>query len=221
MKAWQRKELLEWWQVGHGLPVTGNLDPKTMASLKQQAATKRMHEGVITSSLLVMPKTSPLMNRIIRYALNDEGRGESGGNNAGPYVRALRAFCGFPIERLGAWCAIFVSAKIKRAVESLAMTLQAVTPDMILPFDLSRGAYRLVMNIGEAGRFITVPEPGFGCWRRKRWFRKREAHVRIITGYDAKTDTLFYVAGNEKGRVVVSSLPNGTWRKDLEVMSTI
>ena len=77
------------------------------------------------------------------------------------------------------------------------------------------------MNIGEAGRFIDVPEPGVACWKRKGWKLFRKAHIRIITGYDEKTDTMHYVAGNENGVVRVGSLKNGTWRKGLIRMATI
>lgn len=190
------RALVRNWQEGHGLVVDGILGPKTRESLAP-----------------VTLAGNPMMNRIIRYALDDEGKGEQGGNNAGPYVRALRKFCGFPVDALGAWCAIFASAKILKACDSIKRAL---------PCDLSRGAYRLVMNIGECdeGTFIDVPRAGFGCWKRRRWLRRREAHVRIITGYDAATDTMHYVAGNEGGRVVADSLKNGAWRKDLVCMST-
>lgn len=196
------RALVRHWQEGHDLVPDGIMGPKTRASLAP-----------------VVESTGPtpgrrLMNRIIHYALLDIGRGEMGGNNKGPFVRALRRFCGFPSDAVGPWCAIWASAKTKLGL----MSLDRPWPSNLL----SRGAYRLVMNIGElsAGKFITVPEPGFACWKRKRWLRKREAHIRIITGYDAATDTMHYVAGNEGGKVVAGSLENGAWRKDLIYMST-
>ncbi|GAG05413.1 unnamed protein product, partial [marine sediment metagenome] len=143
------------------------------------------------------------------------GRGEMGGNNSGWYVKGLRIFCGFPRHAKGAWCAIFGSAKIKQGYLSFKMDP---------PFALSRGAYRLVMNIGESerGEFITVPEPGFACWKRRGWTALwRKAHFRIMTGYDVETDTMHYVAGNENALCRVGSLKHGAWRKDLIKMVTI
>ena len=187
------RTLIKFWQSHHGLKVDGIAGPETQRSMNTPA-----------------PKS--LMNRIIRYALNDEGRGEQGGNNSGPWIRSLRRLCGFPADVTGPWCAVFISAKAVEASQSL---------DMICPFELSRGAYRLMQNIGTVGRYIDVPEPGFACWRRKGWFIRRSAHIRIITGYDDDSDTMFYAAGNEKGRVRVAALKNGAWRKGLLGMVTI
>jgi hypothetical protein len=194
--------LVTFWQRQHGLLVDGIIGPKTLASFANAKG-----RGTVD-----VEPTDGAMKRIILTAVIDIGEGEEGGNNAGPYVRSLREYCGFPVDMLGPWCSIFASAKTKQALTGSGLGIP-----------LSRGAYRLVMNIGESpyGEFITVPEPGFACWKRRWWERKREAHVRIITGYDKETDTMHYVAGNEKGKVVVGQLKNGKWRKDLIKMSTI
>lgn len=198
----QLTALVRSWQSEHGLEVDGILGPLTRASIRR---------------FYNLPDTSPFMNRTISYALADVGEVEVG-RNGGPYVHMLRRFCGFPEDMLGAWCAIFGSAKFKRAWKSIQFPER---PWLALPFELSRGAYRLVMNVGEAGRFIDVPEPGVACWKRRGWLLFRKAHFRFITGYDAGTDTMHCVAGNEKDGVRVVTLKNGAWRKDLLKMATI
>jgi hypothetical protein len=201
--------LVKFWQAEHGLEVDGILGPKTRASI---------HRSYISVDT---PDASQFMNRAISYALADVGEVEVG-NNGGAYVRGLRRYCGFPEGSLGPWCAIFGSAKLKRAGQSLWGNPST------LPFSLSRGAYRLVMNVGEAGRFITpeelVSSPGLvgvACWKRRGWLLQRKAHFRFFTGYSASSDTLHCVAGNEKDGVRVVSLKDGAWRKDLVRMATI
>lgn len=226
----QRLALITSWQRNHGLKVDGILGPKTAASIAalggptwecpgyRAAAVPRSFAGRpgghFTINLIEGEKPlaveTTLINRIILYALDDDGKGGIGGNNAGPYVKGLREFCDFPVNRTGPWCAIFVSAKTKQAAESL---------DRPLDFDLSRGAGAFVRNVGKSpgGSFITTPEPGFAAWRKGLW-----GHIRIITGYDASTDTMHYVGGNERGdRVRVGSMKRGSWRKNLKQMATI
>lgn len=227
LKPDQAYLLVTFWQRQHGLLVDGIIGPKTLASFANadgphcgQLCPGGSERRKCSCASPSNCKVSPMVISIIRYALLDEGRGEEGVNNGGSYVRALRWHCGFPEDMLGPWCAIYVSSKIKHAMfdqPSLNIPLSS------LNIPLSRGAYRLVMNIGESphGEFITVPEPGFACWGRRNWRLKREAHVRIITGYDERTDTMYYVAGNEKGKVVVGKLEHGKWRKGLIKMSTI
>jgi hypothetical protein len=182
------------WQREHGLEMDGVLGPITRASIANN---------------------NTRISAVIYAALADVGKGEQGGNNAGYYVRGLRKFCGFPEELLGPWCSIWVSAMIK----------QAKPFSQALDFRLSRSAYGIVTNIGNSpgGRFMDLdaPEPGFACWyRRNGKGQIVGGHVRIITDYDPETDTMGYVAGNERGRVVLGSLTGQQWRHDLRLMST-
>lgn len=164
------------------------LGPKTRASLKLA--------------------TTDIMYRTINLGLGDEGLGETEGNNRGRWIRKLRAFCGFPVDAVGPWCGVWASAKIKHAYSSFGLEV---------PFELSRGAYRLVKNVGEYGRIIDLnnPEPGVYCWQRRGWFKRRSAHVRFVIRYDKVTDTMYYVAGNEGGKVRRGRLKGEEWRKGI------
>lgn len=132
--------------------------------------------------------------------------------NSGPFVEGLRKECGFPSPRHGPWCAVFVSAMLRRAYAGRYRDC---------PIKLSRGAYRLGLNITKEGRQLFEPSPGFGVWRRKGWVLHRAAHIRIITGYDKETDTVHYIAGNERNRVVQKSLTGEEWRRGLLLLTTL
>ena len=198
MNAASTETLVRFWQRHHDLAIDGIAGPETLASIARARYAST---------------TSVLMSRTVSYALADEGRGEQGGNNRGPYVRSLREYAGFPVWLFGAWCGIYASAKIKRAWLSFGY-------DMMIPVTLSRGARALVRNIKDSptGRVITVPEPGFALYRRGIGW---QGHVRIIVSYDIERDAMTYVAGNENGVVRVRTLSHGEWRKGLIEMVTL
>lgn len=193
--------LLRHWQSAHDLPVTGKLDSATAASL----------DASVSEKLTLEPKPT-LVQWLCSSASIDIGRKEVG-RNSGKYVRNLREFCGFPVNATGAWCAIFVSYHIKQAYKLSGLG--------DVPFKLSRGARGLLRNItrSDAGEAISVPERGaIAVWRRGGGWT---GHVRIVTGYDADTDSMSWVAGNERNAVRAGVLSHGEWRKGLVGMGRI
>jgi len=188
----ETSKLVRSWQRAHGLEPDGIFGPKTRESLFAS-------EGM-----------SSVMSAIIAHARVDIGQHEIG-KNGGKYVRGLRELCGFPVDADGAWCAIFVSA----------MLHMSTAPNT--PCRLSRGAYRMGKNIAEcnSGRYISDPGPGFGIWKRKGWERNRSAHIRIILSYDAATETIWYIAGNERGRVRYAGMQRKQWERDLLFFCTL
>ena len=196
--------LLRHWQSAHDLPVTGKLDSATAVSLDSVSEKQREPAGVL-------PK--PTFTQLLCSSASiDIGRKEVG-RNSGKYVRNLREFCGFPVNATGAWCAIFVSYHIKTAYKLAGLG------DM--PFKLSRGARGLLRNItrSDNGESIAVPEEGaIAVWRRGGGWT---GHVRIVTGYDVATDSMSWVAGNERNAVRAGVLSHGEWRKGLVGMGRI
>lgn len=155
--------------------------------------------------------TSETMYKICCLAIEDIGKKEEGVND-GPYIRAMREYCGFPVKRNGPWCSVFASAK----------TREAYSGNDGMP-ELSRGAFRFVKNVANSkfGRYMESPEPGFAVWKRKGWLLHRNAHIRIIVAYDLPRDTMYCVAGNENNMTSPVILRNGSWRKKLLRMATI
>lgn len=143
------------------------------------------------------------MRAAFEIARSNIGYGGEGGNNKGPYIRGLRAACGFPVDATGAWCAIFASA----------MLLNVGIPAK------SRGAYRLTeLLAGGPGGYdvatINDMVPGdvyLVSWARARWATHREAHVRFLKC--CADDLWTFVGGNERGDKVRGGVMT---RADLE-----
>lgn len=183
-------EIVKYWQAGHGLKVTGEINEETRNSIDPDE----------------------LQKQLIRFASSDIGRKEVG-RNSGAYVKALRAFCDFPANATGPWCAVFASYHIKQAYK--------ISRNSLPPFELSRGARALLRNIvrSDAGRRIATPEPGaIAVWRRGGGWT---GHVRIVQSYDASSDTMTCIAGNERNKVRLVILRDGSWRKGLVGMGAL
>lgn len=165
--------LVSHWQGANGLQTDGICGPITRASLLER---------------LSRPDTDPdksLALMALEVARRCIGMGERDRQNDGTFIRSLRAAdrTGRGQNR-GPWCAAFVSYCFAQAAEFRE-----------LPFKTSRGAKRLVNNIGQAGAFIDTPEPGaVVCWHRGvfNW----QGHVGIVEEYHEPSDTLQWIDGN-------------------------
>ena len=122
-------------------------------------------------------------------ALGDVGQGGDGVvNNVSAYIRSLRRYCGFPIDLLGPWCAIFASARLLLSG---------------IPIK-SRGAYTLCEKMANHPQGFEVDPDQMeydrvyiACWKRGRWGTHQEAHVRLVR---KRTDGLLEgIGGNERG----------------------
>lgn len=149
----------------------------------------------------------PLANRMDlawEVALLDVGNGGVGGNNKGTYIEGLRAYCKFPVDATGPWCAIFQSKHL----------LGSGIPIR------SRGAYRLCEKMANHPKGFEVPVSGMeigrgylACWKRGRWITHQEAHVRMVR---STGNLLEYIGGNEWGdKVRTGHMTFGDFEKDL------
>lgn len=118
----------------------------------------------------------------------------------------------WPGKGSGEWCAVFASWCFRSAL---------VGP---LPFAVHRGAKRLTLNVGEAGRFLERPEPGaLICWDRGviPW----QKHVGIIEAYDREglpgnpAHVLSTIEGNKRDRVRRVLYRPGEWQRRLYRMA--
>lgn len=155
------------------------------------------------------PTTTLKMHRAWDYALYYVGKGGVGGNNRGSYIEALRRSCGFPVDVVGAWCAIFQSS----ALRVVGIPIK------------SRGAYTLCEKMANHrhGYELKGPlEPGkvyLACWKRGRWDTHQEAHVRMVRLFSG-SDLVEYIGGNERGdKVRTGMMTIKDFHKDLIMVS--
>jgi len=107
-------------------------------------------------------RNSPLGLRTLLVALEEQGYGETTGNNVTKYS-----------ETPGPWCAAFLCCCIKQA---------AAERRQPVPFELSHGARKLYRNIGRAGEYVEEPVAGdVVAWKRGRSWH---GHVGIIEHVD-------------------------------------
>jgi hypothetical protein len=171
--------------------------------------------------------------RALEMAQAEIGCGEVT-NNRGPDIDRYRSGdgTGKGPGGAGAWCSVFCAYVLLAAVESL----NAEGHDFALPFKTSRGAKRLVKNMGLAGSFVDVSysplliRPGsLIAWHRLgadgvvTW----RGHVGMVVRYCPETDELVTIEGNKstkRGRlanVAEFRYPNGRWRKRLFRIATL
>lgn len=188
------RALLQYFQADDdNLEIDGLYGPKTAAALDEY-----MEEN-----------PEDLMGRAWTEAWFNIGKGGMGGNNKGPYIQSLRRECGFPIDATGPWCAIFVSAMLKRAG---------------IPIK-SRGAYRLCETMAnhdqgyEKHGVLDVYKVYIACWKRGRWQTHNAAHVRLVRREPVLRGgriSYGFVGGNERGDVVrTGTMTEEEFRKDL------
>lgn len=77
----------------------------------------------------------------------------------------------WPGKGSGDWCSIYAGWQYRRAITGP------------LPFALSRGAKRFVRNVGEAGRFLDVPEPGALIVWHRGWPISWKGHIARVEFY--------------------------------------
>lgn len=206
-------DLAESFQSGHGfLEVDGMIGPSTrvaLEALREPAWLQALDDG------------ARIMARALELTLAELGEGETQGNNKGPRIDFWRETdgTGIGLTRKNAWCGVLRSSCFVRAAEEL---------ELELGFKTSRNAKRLGDNVGEAGRFLDVPEPGcLVVWHRGFG---RQGHVGACVSYDPATDSLTTVDGNKleprprrsrRAKVAEFYHPAGIWREDLYCLSTL
>ena len=155
--------LVSRWQVYASLEVDGYCGIQTQTSLRAELA------GVLADA-------SPLGRDALLVAVEQLGRGESGGDNSGEFVEMLhgKTFDGNDDDD-GAWCAAFVSWCFEKACAESEMTM---------PFKRSGVAKSLFRRIGNAGSFPSVPASGdVVCWdrgKRGSW----QGHIGFVERCD-------------------------------------
>jgi hypothetical protein len=149
--------------------------------------------------------------------------GETTGNNRGPALSFYRRRDGTgKPDRPGAnWCGAYAS---------FLLILAAKRNREMLGFPTSRGAKRLVRNMGRRGALIKEPFKG-GCgliaWHSRLGRLSWKGHVGIWTDYDPITDTLYTLEGNRRhpGHKLTwpdtFTYPNGRWRRRFALMAVL
>lgn len=195
------------------LLVDGRFGPNTVAALvsarhmQPAPAADRPGEAIMLGALSLN--------------LAEIGQGETHGNNRGPRIDFYRETDGTGIGPggSGAWCATLQSSSLVRSAGDLDLELACRT---------SRGAKNLGDYVGQAGRFLSIPEVGcFVVWHRGIG---RQGHIGQCVSYDLATDTLVCVEGNKLeprprrsrwATVAEHTYPNGLWRPKLYCLSTL
>jgi hypothetical protein len=141
---------------------------------------------------------SRLRYEAVRVARANLGYGETEGNNAGRFIRAMGGADG------NEWCALFAGYCYRRAYENLKLD----TPQWCFrrPGVLELGAKALTKALGRAGRIFKPSAPvaplvgDLVAW--SRGMLSWQGHVGIVT--EVRADYFNYIAGNEgkNGRVV-------------------
>lgn len=162
----------------------------------------------------------------IDFAERELGRGEDGGNNAGPDIWRYRR----GVRQRGSWCAVFLLWCLEESMHPGLPDACWLTPRAADPFnrfDWRRrriaGAKLLTRRVGEAGVFVdpgdTLRRGDLVCWHRPRngvitW----RGHVGIVHAYDALNDALVTIEGNRgpyPSRVDWYRYSAGSWRRKL------
>lgn len=169
--------LVGFFQEETGLTVDGKLGPNTRAEiLNSTAITAVAHVSELE-----------LRDFALAEAKKDLGRGETGGNNSGPFVEGLhnKTFDGDDDDD-GAWCAAFISTCLERACGTMN-AMPSGLPDVEMPFKRSGGARRLFKGACAYGRKIAEeeePVPGdLICW----WRGSRDGwmgHIGIVERFE-------------------------------------
>lgn len=145
-----------------------------------------------------MSLAEQIRSRVVYYAEHNLGFGETEGNNAGRFIRAIGGKDG------DEWCGVFAGYCLRKAFAAEMVAL---------PFELSKGAKRLVKNVGDfvlvtseaealAGAKFTDPthaKPGdLVCWHRTLipW----RGHVGIVQ-HVYPNGTIDSIEGNVGGKV--------------------
>ena len=168
-----------------------------------------------------------LQKRALAIAVSCRGMGEDPelGNNRGADIDHFRMHDGVPEARLhqarvggsGAWCAVFVSYCWASAALELGIEL---------PHENRRGAKRLALNVGVAGRYLakagrwplrtvkwqpyslgrpSVPPGAVIAWDASKWRIRGpgdrwKGHVGIVYSYNKNTDSMVVIEGNHNNR---------------------
>lgn len=163
-------ELTKCYQQNNNLTVDGYCGPATIANIESKLSPVQVNLGL----------------EALQIAISEIGNGEVGGNNSGPHIARYKGIAddGDPDDD-GAWCASFVSWCFQSAAMRLGVDL---------PFRKSHGAKRLFRNIGEAGEYVSSPQPGdVVCWDRGvkgSW----QGHIGIVEKIE--NGILYTVEGN-------------------------
>lgn len=143
-----------------------------------------------------------LRNLALHIALMQRGRGETEGNNAGPWVSEYRRD-----SKREAWCAAFCCWCYELAWARLNgfQKWGAVSDEVqdLCPLKRSHGAIRLCKEVNKLVQ-IAVPEPGdLALWD----WGKGKGHVAMVVHFTSKGFTT--VDGNKDPEVDVFSHPPG------------
>lgn len=133
-------QLVKLWQEANGLTVDGFCGPNTQSSI---SSLVHADNGSVSSF-------SRLTRDALVVASECLGKGETGGNNSGPFVEMLHGLdYDGNTDDDGAWCAAFVGYCFLTA---------ALNDDTPLTFTRSGGAKRLFKNISNAGECVLVSD---------------------------------------------------------------
>ena len=188
--------------------------------------------AALMTSIEVAPREPPHFGRALQeaaleIAISEIGNGENPalGNNRGDHIDRYRTATGEP-GGAGAWCAAACSYWFSVAAACfVGSDLKARR--LRVPFPLSRGAKRLVRNMGTAGRFVDLPEPGclIGWHNRNLGPRHWRGHVEIVCSYREDHDELLTISANANNRQLESgrrysivdrrTWSRGSWRVGL------
>lgn len=135
---------------------------------------------------------------VLDVARAEIGKGEEGGNNAGPHVAKYKRIADDADEdaNRGAWCASFCSWVAIQAYERAGQPL---------PFRPSHGAKRLGRRLAKAGGKLDAPRPGcVVVWDRGKLQPNGKpsifGHVgiveRILFSEDGQPSIMYTIEGN-------------------------
>lgn len=178
------------WQSSHGLIDDGMFGPASATVYDRLYNNVRIH---------------PLLQKTLDVALEQEGKGEKYGDNAGEFVHSLRNFpYGDDYTRpIGNWCAFFGNWCMRQACTRLnvkppfALEFRDTRFGKMMPFGSAKWHVEQLVAHGVRVPSLELVQPGDWIAKHRGKHNSRYGHFMIAAGfYDSSRKGVDIVEGN-------------------------